>query len=397
MHLECRNYIMRFRRWFNTTRVGKLALSAAIFTVLSVGMVAGYSSWSSSTSQSTTLAAATVAAPTVTATSVGGWGSPTHISGAGAIIAISCPTATMCMAVYGIGGGVYQFIEWNGTSWGGAVYIAAIAGTYNMSISCPTTSMCMAGNNYSEVSVWNGTSWSVSGVGGARYGISAVSCPTATTCYIGDGGGDTFEWNGGTWTELMGGPGLNYGIYSISCPTTSMCMAVGGNPNTTTEWNGTTWTTNGGPISSIMSISCPLSNLCWAITDAGNALEWNGTTWTSTNIDGTQYIYTISCPTTSMCMAGDQSGNAVQYISNTTIQITQPTQNDITTNQAIASTESVSVGPSSTGPWTSLGNLALSSGTASLTTGSAPAGDYYNVVAGTSTGWTSSPTVGLIP
>ena len=145
-------------------------------------------------------------------------------------------------------------------------------------------------------------------------------------------------------------------------------------------------------------ISCPSTTLCWAGISSGSAggyvYEWTGgTTW---SVSGGFGAEGISCPTATMCMAGDNTGSTVQYISNTTIQITQPTQNDITTNQAIASTESVSVGPSSTGPWTSLGNLALSSGTASLTTGSAPAGDYYNVVAGTSTGWTSSPTVGLI-
>lgn len=155
-----------------------------------------------------------------------------------ALQGVSCPTATSCVAVgdYGKASGntflATSFSEtWNGSAW--TVQPIASTGGHNVldAVSCPSATYCVAAGGagayttYNDghvmAQVWNGTSWSPTtlasdpaGAGSVLFGVACVSAQTATTsasCIaVGDigplktaGHGLSAFWNGTSWKRLQ--------------------------------------------------------------------------------------------------------------------------------------------------------------------------------------------------
>ena len=147
---------------------------------------------------------------------VNAWGGPNSIS---------CVSPTFCMATAG------GTSRWDGRSWTQPQDVDT-SGQLD-AVSCATASFCVAGDSVGNILAWNGTSWSVPqpvDPGGATQSVgsnalSSVSCVNPTFCIAVDSGGKALSFNGTAWSApgpIDGGTGLA----SVSCATTTFCLAV---------------------------------------------------------------------------------------------------------------------------------------------------------------------------
>jgi hypothetical protein len=260
-----------------------------------------------------------------------------------ALYAISCATASFCVAVgqtHSLGrtgfrasfayGPQRALIEvWNGAAWtvqpnpGAKVAASGLFG-----VSCPSASMCMAVGTHAigthsvgpVVELWNGTSWRVVNAPAAsRTGTVtvAVSCASTSECMLvgwynaNQGTGITIgaplaeRWSGGQWS-VQHPPGRQlYGpdLRAISCTSQSFCMATGvyalGNGSVVQSpfadrWNGSAWAATGGlpKYGPLFGVSCVSRRYCVAVGQFDPALQppssatdalaeaWSGASWT---------------------------------------------------------------------------------------------------------------------
>jgi len=128
----------------------------------------------------------------------------------------------------------------NGSSWSAGQTLGS--GTSEpVAVSCPTASFCVAVAGDGSVYVYDGTSWStkakVDVVNGEFLGLSGVSCLSSSFCMgIDQGSNRSLTYNGSNWstpTMVTSGQGLT----SVSCPSTSFCMAVDGSTDAL-SWHG---------------------------------------------------------------------------------------------------------------------------------------------------------------
>ena len=283
-------------------------------------------------------------------------------SGTGFFDAVSCPSATTCVAVGGDDNQpVFSYgIESAGTwAWSPQQKMPTDArgtGVY-AAVNCPSVTTCVAvGSDGSQatyaVGILSGGVWSWSTqtpvaqngcgsgtCGGAFFG---VSCPSVTSCVAVGGSSDAYAVtasgaeSGGVWTWSMaqhvflnqvGAARLN----SVSCPTTTTCLAVGSSPlqgdyALGTESGGTwTWTTQTGSAASagLAGVSCVSSTFCVAVgsdsvnlpffttaTLAGSDVTWTADVMMSTDSSGDGVLTGVSCTTTSTCVAVGHDTNA---------------------------------------------------------------------------------------
>jgi|SRR5580658_830000 hypothetical protein len=133
-------------------------------------------------------------------------------------------------------------------------------------VSCPTATMCVAVGSYSSTNGyhaiaerWNNGRWHISLTFPVPSGFAGITCPAPDRCFAVGGvqEGPLIEtWNGRKWTAQQPGTTTSYpytGSYltQVSCLTESRCEAVGGrlDPYDSTSltlaesWNGRRWTT----------------------------------------------------------------------------------------------------------------------------------------------------------
>jgi hypothetical protein len=277
------------------------------------------------------------------------------------LLGISCASRASCMAV-----GTYTYRSgdifmlgdsWNGNRWSVTAIPPLIGSDLSTlrAVSCPSATYCLAvGDGASaarkDVSVsehWNGSSWSLLNLpipSGATYvKVMGVSCSTASACTaVGSVGtrdpssGAEFtladRWNGAAWApQVTANPGgfMYRELQSVSCPTSTFCMAVGnitnsaGENSTLSEQFGPRgWTiaaapkTPGQQFRNLFGVSCTSSKNCVAVGYNQNSPQsyvpisdgWNGTVWqsqTSPAVPGDAYaeLFGVSCSTTTSCAA----------------------------------------------------------------------------------------------
>ncbi len=242
---------------------------------------------------------------------------------------VSCPAATMCIAVgnyYDTATSAYEPLAelWTGSSWTvrGPPSPSGATSTSLDYVQCASASACMAVGSYynptSEQSLplaefWNGSGWTIEAVplpsGGADGWLLGVSCPSAATCtavgeYATSLAGERLtlaeHWNGTSWSvQPTPNPAGTIGttLHAAWCESASSCIAVGSYGNgggdglaLAESWNGTSWTIlptpnpSGSTYSSLTNVSCaPTGTPCEAVGsgEGGTLAEsWNGTSWT---------------------------------------------------------------------------------------------------------------------
>jgi hypothetical protein len=204
-------------------------------------------------------------------------------SSQGELTGVSCPTTTTCVAVgYESSNNTYQSITTVGTLSGGvwtwttqSVVTPDATGYGELTaVSCPSATSCVAVGY--DGSLQNGSNQSITTVGalsggawtwttespvsadasGAGY-LYGVSCSTATTCVaVGfDAGAQSITTSGtlsgGSWTwtadtVIVPDPSGFGDLYGVSCPSATTCVAVGQDPYdpiaTVGTLSGGTWT-----------------------------------------------------------------------------------------------------------------------------------------------------------
>jgi hypothetical protein len=216
-------------------------------------------------------------------------------------------------------------------------------------MSCPSASMCVAvgGNNTLATSIdptGDLSSWNVAYVGTGAvptppngiFGgnqIRGVSCPSPSLCVAVTYEGLIYSspnptGGAGAWKTVDLSPsGPNVHLYGVSCPTASFCAASAGKGKvaTTTDPTGeaTDWTiAELGHQVELRGISCPSAGLCVAVGDDGDPLTYDGEVDVSANplagvwtpaetASGEGGLYGVSCPAATLCASGNLVGNVV--------------------------------------------------------------------------------------
>jgi hypothetical protein len=248
------------------------------------------------------------------------------------ISGVSCPSVSLCVAVDG------NYVLTATDPSGGAsawTKITIDKGGFGLNaVSCPSVSLCVAvdnsGNALTATDPTGGASaWTKTNIDtGTGNFLNAVSCPSVSLCVAVDDSGNALASTDPTagasaWTKTTihkGGLGPNV-LDAVSCPSVSICVAgdLNGNILTSTDPTGgaSAWTKTNidtGTGNFLNAVSCPSVSLCVAVDDSGNALTstdptGGASTWTRTPVDGGAYLTAVSCASVSLCVAGDRNGN----------------------------------------------------------------------------------------
>jgi len=109
------------------------------------------------------------------------------------LVAISCPTAGFCLALYQAGNVVTLS---NGT-WSSPVYVDARSGVFT-AVSCPEATFCMAADSGGNAFAYSGgpQGWQPFTVDTSGGGLTGVSCTGPSDCVAVDSGGGAYTGGG---------------------------------------------------------------------------------------------------------------------------------------------------------------------------------------------------------
>jgi photosystem II stability/assembly factor-like uncharacterized protein len=190
------------------------------------------------------------------------------------------------------------------------------------SVTCPSASLCVAVGGDSSLSAVvassndNGNSWNTSTVPAGTPEMKSVSCSSASECVaVGSGVAITSSDGGATWSAHSI-PTDNTGLLSVSCPSGSeTCVAVGVIPNDGGPLNGVIVTSNDGgatwsapttkfPLGAIGGVSCSSSTFCVAVGAQILVTDDGGESWTQQFVNGAiGVLRTVSCGSSTTCVA----------------------------------------------------------------------------------------------
>jgi hypothetical protein len=251
--------------------------------------------------------------------------------------AVSCTSATACMAVgtdnRNQGERPAGLVErWNGRRW--AIVSTPKTAGFLTGVSCVSARVCFAvgyGSRGPVAERWNGRSWASQATTPVARGseLDGVSCVSATWCVAVGSSGPALNaplaevWNGTSWAvQPTPNPANNPAdesarLSSVSCVSTVSCTAVGtdftsGHQLILAEgWNGTSWkiepTPNVRGLGNVTGVSCTSASVCTAVGWAVGALveRWNGSTWATQptpRVAGSG-LYAVSCVSATACTA----------------------------------------------------------------------------------------------
>ena len=296
------------------------------------------------------------------------WRAQTPGPKGGGFSAVSCRSASFCMAV----GAWYRSQEdpialaerWNGSRWSRlpTPRPPGSTGAQLLGVSCVSPVACMAvgfsrvENGFLDVALterWDGSSWSVvpaRNVPALQNDLFGVSCSAVTACTA-VGRAETphalliERWNGSRWSiqrvsRAVGKVSRFSGYLSgVSCSGRRACTAVGsldpvsgsfsGPPGwLVLQWNGRSWSMPPSPRSLVHSaraselgaVSCPLARACMAVGAAGvssgsftgEAVEWNGIRWSVKRqplVAADYGLSGVSCTSATACTAVGSGGS----------------------------------------------------------------------------------------
>lgn len=261
---------------------------------------------------------------------------------------VACATPSACTAVghyiNGLGQSQPVAERWGGTDWtlqSTPALPSCATGTMCQltAVSCPTASMCVAvgGESYGPlVEVWSGGSWTIQTIptqpGSDVGALTGVSCASPIACIGVGSSGLVARFDGSGWSvqDATEPPGGTVGFNAVSCTSSDACTAAGvftsaGPAPFVTQplverWDGSNWTIENTPSpansGAFTGISCASAEACTAV---GNALccvlpssapvaeSWDGSNWTVENIPdpstGQNSLGGVSCASATACTA----------------------------------------------------------------------------------------------
>ncbi len=113
--------------------------------------------------------------------------------------------------------------RWNGQEW--SPLGAGLTGSFHSIVELPSGNIAVAG--YSNVALWNGSSWSSFATPGFTYSLSALSTGdiVVSTAVSPSGSPAVWRWTGQTWTPL--GPDFNGAVRKLTRNSPGELIAVG--------------------------------------------------------------------------------------------------------------------------------------------------------------------------
>ena len=194
------------------------------------------------------------------------------------------------------------------------------AGSFN-AVSCPSATTCVAVgadgnlNGVASMSLNSGATWSQGTVDVNEPELNAVDCFNASTCVaVGDGATVRSIDGGKTWTSSTI-PSKDTTLLGVSCSTSTMCVSVGVSPSSsgpfagqllTSSDGGTSWTAPALPasIGGLGSVDCPSSTFCVAVGSSVVVSVDGGTTWSLRTVKGgSGVLRSVSCLSATSCVA----------------------------------------------------------------------------------------------
>ncbi len=281
---------------------------------------------------------------------------------------VSCASQSFCVAAgYYYNGAAEQnlLLTWNGSTWSldSSRSLSMSGSLYNLlsAVSCVSASFCVAAGtsdfNQNLVLTWNGSTWSLDSsaslsTSASLYDIlSGVSCASASFCVAAGAyyNRATYQnliltWSGRTWSldssaSLSASSQYNV-LTGVSCASASFCVATGYYDNGATyqnlllTWNGSTWSldssaslsTSGSQANVLTGVSCASASFCVAAGYYDNSagkeqnllLTWNGSAWSldpsaSISTSGSQdnLLNGVTCASQSFCVAAGTYNNGI--------------------------------------------------------------------------------------
>ncbi len=258
--------------------------------------------------------------------------------------AVSCPSATTCVAV-GMRGSILR------TTDGGAAWSSHSPGTDGelSRIICASTSEeeCLteglnvlngvsftgpntgfAVGSYRTVMATNdgGETWTTQTSGTPRFvagapplpppGLNAIACSSAASCVaVGDLGSVVTTADGGeSWSDQPSG--TNSDLLGVTCPTATVCYTVGSRGTILKSIDaGSRWgKRESGSDELLSSVSCADPKDCVAVGSLGTALvtDDGGASWTPVDPGTTGYLDAVACPGPSRCLAVGEGGTVMR-------------------------------------------------------------------------------------
>lgn len=215
-------------------------------------------------------------------------------SGAIHLTGVSCPSASLCVAVSGgwnnpNGGKVLTSTDPASGEW----KAAQIGSSLDFrSVSCGAPSLCVAvaqsGRLFFSTDPGGGVSaWKDAGTPGGLGDLEGASCVSALLCAVGNQTGNVLTstdpgGGGSTWAEANAGGSVQ--ITGVSCPTAGACVAVDDNGDVLTSADPTggngSWTFENlvplppptpyqPPGNALFGASCPSMSLCTLVGSEG--------------------------------------------------------------------------------------------------------------------------------
>jgi hypothetical protein len=209
-------------------------------------------------------------------------------------------------------------------------------------ISCPSASLCVAVDDGGSVftstdAVDSSPTWTRTPIDG-NHELLGVSCPTRRFCLAVDNAQNVIE----TMAPLKrhwriqrlhlpsilgrGGP-IEARLEGVSCTTARMCAVIADDGIVASSRQPTdgarSWSTK--QIGQVTALACPSASLCVAVDGNGNAIEsidaWSPSpTWTTAEIaneptiNAPPMLTAVACASASFCLATSRYGNAIAAI-----------------------------------------------------------------------------------
>ena len=257
------------------------------------------------------------------------WSAPQVVDHSGILKSVSCPTTTFCAALDDNSDLLlYEDSAWSRPS--GALRTLVSASCWAFESCQLVGEVAGRGGSAEGVAVrMSPTSGGQSAVLGGGY-LTSVSCTSASFCLaVGEAvptglraprRGIAIVFDGKSWSSTgVADPGA--ALASVSCVSSTFCVAVGGTPggggpgDAVVYEGGGQWAAPVTVIASknLLSVSCASSTLCVAAGQTNQVFTYDGTSWRPSSAlvpaGSSAELGPVSCPTTSFCLLNSSSGD----------------------------------------------------------------------------------------
>lgn len=209
-----------------------------------------------------------------------------------------------------------------------------VGGTWSR-VTVPSTELLYGvhGNSATDVVVvgtngtllrWNGTAWSVLGVGGLAgnlYQVSGSAANGGRRYVVGDGGVAQLD---GITAALVSTPYAPQ-LFGVSVDATGTAWTSGerGAVLRSADGGGATWTTN-NLAPDLLDVWTAAANDALAVGEFGFVYRWNGSNWTKVTVPTQATLTSVWTTTTGEGFIGGESGTMLRLIGSSWVQMAFP-------------------------------------------------------------------------